>query len=732
MSERLAVTRILRPSYTKSSRKLAALLLASASFTMAAPSLTLAQQATSATSDSSDQIETVTVSAQRRAQNMQSVPIAITAITADQLASSGITTTANLSAEVPGLALTQNLTGGSPFIRGIGTTNSLLGQEASVATYVDGVYIASPSATLFDLNNVDHVEVLKGPQGTLFGRNATGGVIQVITRDPSQDTSANAMMGYGNYDTLSGSFYGTTGLTDDVAADIALYGSNQGEGWGKNLTTGQDAFTSTSLSGRSKIRWDLSQSTNVTLALDYSYEQNELGEGYHMLPGSLGIDGVTRYAGFYNTQGDPNDLATIRQGGVSLTINHDFDFATLRSISAFREITVDARYDEDATPVPFTEIFSTQREGSFSQEVQLLSPEASKVNWILGAYYLRDSAAFLPVTNMGGPSFDDTTSSYIYARQDTNSYAGYAQATVPIFDATNFTAGLRYTADDRTIQGHLVDAGSVLLPETQSMDADKLTWRLSLDHQFTDNFMGYVSYNTGFKSGIYNTIVYFEPSVKPENLNAYEAGFKSEFFDHRLRFNGSAFYYGYHDIQINDIQDGTSVLLNAARATIKGVDADVDVFLTNELKLTGGFSVLDGKYDSFLDAPHYVLQPGGGAVAEPIDASGYPTENTPKFTLSSVLSYAHQVNWGVVEADLSYSYNSGFSFTPADEVRQPAYNLLGLSLGWHSEDSVWGMRVYGNNLLSAKYYNSMIASTVGYQGTPAAPLTYGLQVTRNF
>jgi iron complex outermembrane recepter protein len=220
--------------------------------------------------DPPSQLNEIVVTSQRRSENLQTIPLSVTAATATELLNEGVTDTAALSQAMPGLSYTLGGNAATPFIRGVGTTVNSVGNEASVATYVDGVYISSINAQLFEFNDIDRIEVLKGPQGTLFGRNATGGMIQVITEDPSFTPSADIHVGYGNYDTTSGSFYGTTGLGENVAIDFAVYGKNQADGWGTDLVTGQPTFTRHDFGARSKLLWIPADGTRILIAADYN------------------------------------------------------------------------------------------------------------------------------------------------------------------------------------------------------------------------------------------------------------------------------------------------------------------------------------------------------------------------------------------------------------------------------------------------------------------------------
>lgn len=246
-----------------------------------APGLSKAQAAAAAsvTPGAGDQIQEVIVTAQRREESVQTVPIAISVITGDSALQSGITSSQDLPLAVPGLQMDLNGIGVAPFLRGVGSTFAAAGAEPPVALYIDGEYIPSSAGALFNLNNVDRVEVLKGPQGTLFGRNATGGVIQVITKEPSSDPSADLSVGYGNYDTSTLSFYGTTGLAAGLATDLAVYADDNPNGWGHNLLNGDRAYQYEDIDVRNTWVWRPQESTQIKLALDYEDTTNEAGLG---------------------------------------------------------------------------------------------------------------------------------------------------------------------------------------------------------------------------------------------------------------------------------------------------------------------------------------------------------------------------------------------------------------------------------------------------------------------
>ena len=237
-------------------------------------------------------VQDIIVTATRRSANLQTVPLAVTAIQANELSAQGLKTVADLPRMVPGLSTTRGSASTNIYLRGVGTSSSGFNTETPIATYLDGYYLPNTASTLFSFNNIERVEVLKGPQGTLYGRNATGGLINVITREPGRDTRVDASIGYGNYDTLSLNFYGSTPVSDTVSTGVAFTHTKQSDGWGRNVFTGNDnmKFRETGVQG--KVRWEPSDATRVTLEGMYVDISSDQGLVDGIAPGSRGTDGT--------------------------------------------------------------------------------------------------------------------------------------------------------------------------------------------------------------------------------------------------------------------------------------------------------------------------------------------------------------------------------------------------------------------------------------------------------
>jgi iron complex outermembrane receptor protein len=743
-----------------------------------------AQTTDTTTATNSDQIESVVVTANRRFENAQRVPIAISAVTAEDAAKLGVTDGQSLMDQVPGLNFNRQANASIPFLRGVGSPVGQPGDEPSVAFYVDDVYMPAGAASIANFNSIDSIEVEKGPQGTLFGRNATGGVIQVFTKNPTDDPELDASIGFANYDTYSGSIYATGQIADNLDANVAVYGSRQNGGWGKDrcaqlygflgCTTKGSTFTGSDFGGRAKFLWTPTSRTTVLLAVDYDKTVSQEGLGFHAYPGTTST-GFPPALGFYDTVEDEPSHFGSRQDGISLKVTQDLGWANLVSISAYRDLRAISNLDEDAGPLDLLDTHLYTLEHTFTQEVRLVSPDDPKFNWIVGAFYYDDTVS-APYHFYGAliPTFTGTDFSAVgTGDQWTKSYSGFGQATYAIFPDTHLTAGLRYTVDQRRFAA-FVTTPSLGTTEASnspmSKNFPKLTGRLSLDHEFTDDIMGYIAFNRGFKSGVYNTTVFPVPGaptqgpVSPEVLDSYTAGFKSEFFDHTLRANVEAFYYKYSNIQIDEVIGASTVLSNAASATMKGVDADITWLPIENLTLTASGEYLNGRYGNFPDGIYFVYNGGGNCTFSPFNASGCPTGpagatpphynpvtgqwnlkglhtiQSPPFSLTLTGDYTIPTTVGPFDVNLSY-FHGGDYYSDADNGlgqiapskpdndRQKLLNIFNGSVGWNAADGKWDVRVWGKNLTGVKYWSFNIEDAFATQYSPAPPRTYGITLT---
>ncbi|EQB02846.1 hypothetical protein L288_15550 [Sphingobium quisquiliarum P25] len=690
-------------------------------------------------------LEDIIVTAQRRSENIQRVPIAITAVTADTIQSMGVRGTQDLSSISPGLYFGTQIGNASPFIRGVGTFAVSAGQESAVSVYVDGVYIASQSGSVFALNNIERVEILKGPQGTLFGRNATGGLIQVITKDPSHDTQVQGTIGYGNYDTTEAKIYASTGLTDTIAVDFAGSYTHQGDGWGKNVVTGRDVNKRPhDLSLRSKLLFTPGPDTRITLSGDYSYNRGDVGVTTRVREGAIAANGYRFTGGFWDSASDITPVLRNEAWGASLKVEQTFDFAKLVSISAFRKSEAKQFLDFDATPSPFLTISLNPRERQFSQELQLQSPESSAINWILGAFYYHGNSRYSPF-ELGLYPAASGAPGLIYDRilghQVTNSYAAFAQATVPIGESTRVTAGIRYTKDHRRFDGseqEILTFAPVSPPATvaatQRASEGKPTWRLSVAHDFAPGVMGYASYNRGFKSGVFNLQAPGSDPIKSEKIDAYEAGVKIDALDRHLRINISGFYSDYKNIQLQRNDDnGVLQLLNAASAKIYGADVEITAIPFEGLTLRGALGLLHSRYGDFPDArltvPNRDPLTGaliGGNTQTTFNAKGNHTVQSPDYTANVSASYETSLGDGKLAANASYVLQ-GRTYAEVDNrTFIPGNGQLSADLSYTLPGDHYRVRVWGRNLTKEKVYQQLTEQAFADGAIALAPRTYGV------
>ncbi len=713
--------------------KLLAQLMASAC--LLAPLCARAADATASTgaggSDSGVQLQEIIVTAQRRSEPLQNVPIAVSAVTGAQLDSHGINDSLSLSATVPNLDISQNGTVLTMYLRGVGSNASDPNDETSVALYVDGVYMASPMANVFDYNNIDHVEVLKGPQGTLFGRNATGGVIQVVTRDPSQTPGGQISATYGNYNTVGATVYATTGLAPNLAADIAAVYRNNIDGYGFDIFRHEPIMRREDAGVRGKILWTPTPTTSVRLSADYTVVRSD-GTPYQLAQGVIGADGVTSYPGPYRTDTNEANLANVDNWGVSGRIEHDFGVARFVSISAYRHITGLYDLDEDSTPAPIVNSFIHQLARNFSQEIQLLSPQGSRLQWVLGGYYFNANYAYDPITIAGLAAGGPNASEDIFGFQTTHSYSVYGQATYEVLPGTRLTAGLRYTYEDQSDHAFVSIGGvTVAAPPDQHQNFSKPTWRLALDHKFGEDVLAYISYNRGIKSGGYNLLGPGALGYKPEVLDAYEAGLKTEFFHHTVRVNAAAFYYDYQDIQVQNIEAGTVNTVNAASAKVKGFDADAMFAPIRNLTVSTSVGYTYGTYSNFHNATFYPPSPLDGP-AVPGDASGNQLINTPRWTVSGSLDYRIPSQVGDFLFDLTGAYKASTFVGPDNRLQIPEHTVFNTSLAWTSLNGKYGVQLWAHNLFDERYYAARTETSVGDLQYLAAPRTFGVTLNSKF
>ena len=710
--------------------------------------------------DNAGRLEEIVVTAQKRAENLQDVPIAVSAISGERLAAAGVVDTLGLANAISGFTVNINAQNFSPHVRGVGTSAFGPGIENPVALYVDNVYYASQIMGLADLTDVEQVSVLKGPQGTLFGRNATGGVIQLTTRQPSDTFGGQLRTELDQYMTSRSNLYVTGPLAENLKANLSVRYTTQGDGWGRNLFNDDEIHKIDHDVGiRSKLVFTPGENTTITLSGDYSDTINSLGPNLRPLPGTTAfLPGFSAAAGEYDVDAYITNRNDSWNGGGSLMAKQDLGFARLVSITAYRKFRFASRFVPSMTPIPAFDIDFAISGKQFTQEVQLVSPDNDRFNWVIGAYYFWGREGIDRFRNSFYPALFGLDKIEVHGHETTASIAGFGQATMKVLPQTGITLGLRYTSEKRRIRdsfgeglvntpGGLISTGPLGAIQNDQQKINRLTWRLALDHRVTDDVMLYASYNRGFKSGGFNVYTPGYPSYQPEKLDAWEAGMKAELFDRRVRFNPSVFYYDYSDIQLVRY-DTNAVIFNAKGAEIYGVDLDAEAQVTDRLRLNLGAEWLHTRLKTMFDpaAPNnptcFSSLPGGGLFKFACDANGNRVPFAPKFTLNVGVNYTAAILGSKIEFSLTNAYNGGYTTEassnrltdPNGNLREKSFNIMSGAITWTSPDERLSVGAFVRNILNEVVPSQRSAQEPWgyYSDYTNPPRTYGANLTYRF
>jgi len=670
-------------------------------------------------------LEEVVVTARRRAENLQDVPIAVTALSGDALRLRGASDISELAQIIPSVTLEPSRatsTTLTAFIRGVGQQDPLAGFEQGVALYLDDVYIARPQGALLDIYDVERVEVLRGPQGTLYGRNAVGGAIKYVTRRLSDETDLRLKASYGSYGQLDLVGTASAPVTDTfrVGATVA---SLTRDGFGENLTTGDEHYDKDLFAWRASAEWLPSENWLVRLAYDKLNDKTNPVAGYRPFPGA--VSGVPVLSDRYDTTAGAQDsVATagingnneIDAEGAMLSVDWNVsDTTTLRSISAWREDYTESVIDFDGLEVIDFDAPVIYDNEQFSQEFQLLY-NTERWNAVAGFYYLDATAAndFDVVLGQIGP-----VTAYTGGTVDTEAWSVFADVTYRLTDALALSVGGRYTEDTRTadiFRGTYLGFGSpffdndsaLLLATTSDYEAEKtytdFSPRVNLSYTLNDDVTVYASYSQGWKAGSFDPrgANFASPEVErgfdPETLDSWEAGLKSTWLDGRALTNIAVFYSDYQDMQIpgsvgvdsdgDGINDGfVGTVTNAGQAEISGIEVEGNVLLNEHFSVQLAMSLLDAEIKEWLL--------NGVDVADQ-----RAVQNTPEEMLYLGLTYTTDFAAGDLTAKLNWSYKGDVTQfeAPVPVIDQEAYDVINASIVWMSSDEQWLVGLHGKNL----------------------------------
>jgi iron complex outermembrane receptor protein len=744
-----------------------------------------------ATTDSGA-LEDIVVTAQKRTESAQEVPVSIETLSGAALERLNQATLLSIAGSTPALQYSEAGGEAQLYIRGVGSNLLAVGADPSVAVNLDGVYQGRPGMALNQFLDVDRVEILRGPQGTLYGRNATGGAVNLISRMPTQDWEGYATLGTGSFDRQE--FKGAIGgpLSEDWSFRLAgRY--EKDNGYVENLDpAGSDLNGDDLKATRAILRFQPNPGFQVTGIFDWSDFSN--GDQAIIPLDDLGAAQLLGAVPTGSLLEERNDLPTfLKWKTFGPTVNLQWDVAdhvTLTSISGYAKFRQDFLFNTDGTEIDVTRTTEHFDTNQISEELRLASRDTERLEWIGGLYFFKESKDYelgLVRANLAPGGIDPfgKATFLIPAINDDKSYAGFGQLTYKITDTVRATAGLRYSQehkddfnDEYFVYANAVNPvtqvlrglyGNFVLPAAAAMRTGEHTWdaytpKFGLEWQPQDHVMLYASYTKGFKSGGYNDNQPSNPVYNPEYVKSYEIGAKTDWLDQRLRANVAVFHYDYSDLQVSSFLNSLTFVTNAAQAKVDGVDLDLSARPVQPLELGTSLSFLRAKYDTFLTpygtcAALVESDPScaGIAVGHPriINAAGNYLNNAPRF--KGVVHAQYQFSLGeagTVTAFGQASYTDEVFFNAANDpdARQGGYALYDAQLAYDPTRN-WQVAAYGKNLANKEYVYNIVQFTstsnppslpgpggvitdrfsVGNSlGYPAPGRTWGLEATYRF
>ena len=726
-------------------------------------------------------IDEVVVTAQKRSQSVQDVPITISAFDADDIEALGITSSGDIAPFVSNLEIgLPSGRGNQPLIsiRGVGLNDFNTNNSGPNGIYVDEVYISSPSAQTFAVFDLERIEVLKGPQGTLYGRNTTGGAINYIAAKPTDDLSVTLRQSIASFSTYQTEGAVSGPLGDRVKGRLA-FSANSSDGFSKNLLTGEDVNGAGDFAGRGIVTFDPTDKLSLRLTVQGG-KVDTLPTEYRFLGATDGAGGVCTtpqivagqcvdaygYGGasdFYDGSYNRREHLRVDSLGGSLRADYDFAGATLTSITAYDTNDKLHPEDTDTGPLRLLEIDYGVESKTFTQELRLAGGNDAR-HWLAGLYFLDEKLdqdqsvfVFLDLDTLLGAGAGDGVSQIGRSinNQKTRSYAAFGQTDFAIAEDLRLTLGARYTSETKDFDAHGqiafqgVGAGSGVMGPFADIFAvkrdisdDAFSGRIALDWKPAENTLVFGSVSTGYKSGGFNggflssdpteAIAQLNP-IRPETVIAYEAGFKWDGLDNRLRVNGAVFYYDYTDLQVFNlipaVPGGTGfpvqVLDNAESATIEGAELEVIAQPTENLTLSANLGLLDAKVGHFVTGAGEDFTDNRLALSPKLKFSGVANYRIP-------LASNGEIN---LQASASYRGDQFFDIRNDPLLQQEAYWLVDARIGYETPNGRWSVAAFGRNLTGEKYVNFAVnlTSTFGLlQQTVGAPRVGGVEVAYRY
>ncbi|MGL3820807.1 TonB-dependent receptor [Sphingopyxis sp. R3-92] len=736
-----------RMTERRTARRIALLLLAGVSVPA------LAQETPAADAPAITDGTDIVVTAQKRSERLQDVPIAVSALGGESLERQRVTQADELAGKIVNLQLTSTVGDNTPIfaLRGVSMSDYSLNQASPVATYYDEVYKGNFAFLGVAMYDLERVEVLRGPQGTLYGKNTTGGAVNLISRTPVLgDTEGYLNLGYGNYGRYEANGAVSVPLGETLAARVAFTFA-RANGWFKNQLPGEPDLAGVREYGiRGSLLFEPSDSMRFVLRASTSY-QNPRNYGIYAQPEAVNRPGLGRR----EIEANVTDRRRARTWSVALTGTVDIsDSLAITSVTSWDKGRLSFYEDTDGTASETLEIPYLDRASQFAQDLRLTSDFGGPFNFILGAYFNREKVynqttfeIGKDVDSDGVPGVTDADCAIGFPLgclfrnsfdQVKKSYALYTDMSFELTDALTLRGGLRYTRDKGTqsdFEANAFGPNEVLVMNLIPLSSlrystNNLSGKIGADYKINPDVMVYGNYSRGYRAPSFNAQAFFDPAelsvAKAEKIDAFELGVKSQFADRRLTLNMAAFHYSYSNQQFINVDPVTAAqtLLNIPRSRILGGEAELTARATDMLTLRAGVGILDTKIKR--------------GMVSGVDVSGNRLSNAPKLTFTGGFDATVMDNDSgeiSLHGDLNYSSNQYFEVLNIPRLRQNKYVLLSGHIDWESGDGRWTASVWGKNLTHKFYFTSRVDLLAGFgfdYNHVGTPRTYGVTVGVKF
>lgn len=694
----------------------------------------------------------IIVTATRRETRLQTTASSVTAVTAAEMQTRGIVDVQSLAAATPGMSF-GTLTGAQAHIaiRGIGSDSLVVGQDPRVAFYQDGVYIGRPTAQLGGVFDLERIEVLKGPQGALYGRNATGGAVNVISKGPTDSLDGYLRAAYGNYNDVV--LDGAVGdaLAPGLDARVAVHYEHR-DGFGENVVNGDDIDNKKQIGARASLRWSPSSNLSFLTIADWNREKDHafgthfFGQANPAVP-ILGISrGGIALVDSRDIASDTTPQAYIRSYGINETVKLNTDFATIQSITSYRNSKARVLNDYDGTSLPIYRATSFEQAHQFSQELTA-NGDIGWLEWLTGALYYHERERLSTIGPVSAAATGGAVNDIRQGLQTggvlrTNAFSPYFELTYHLTDTVAVRGGGRYTHESKSIDdisqfdfSRPYSPGNPLIqrpgfPRSDSVKYNNFVPSATLEWKATPNVFLYAKYSQGFKSGNYNVSV-AQPPFAPEKIKSYEAGLKTTIPEIHAVFNLTGFYYDYSNLQVTIVRGSNSIIENAANAKIKGIEALGRIEPLRGLSFEASGTYLDSHYSNYLST-----NPVFAALGQQ-DLSGNQLTQSPKWSLNGSVQQRWNLAGGHVTARIEANYVSRVYFTPFNErpISQAGYTIGNANLRYDLA-AHWSVEGFIRNLGNKKAVAQSVASS-GLWGFPVIgtlipPRTFGVRVGYDF